>query len=624
MQNGIKINLPPRHKDTKVHKGLNSMADSVILCAFASSWRKNTYIFSWLPYLVFFAGSFIYFGFFANYIFFYQEKSSLFIFSIDFLKENLHQPGGLLIWIGKLLSTFYYYSLCGSLILSTVLTLSVFFVSKIINQLTGEKALVVPFLIGITLFYLQTDYHFLLYNELGILLQLVLFYLIVRWNTFFRGLGVFLIAPFCYFTTGGFAIILLILSTFYFLLYDKKNWWIKLLVLWCLCLITIYISKEFLFFQPGKTLLTFPFTGNISDLQQIILIAIAVIISFLPVLCKVKSRFTGNLRNTKLFYNLTSSFVLAILLIIIGIQRYDNKTKQYFRVENLFYQEKYEEVIAYNISNPPTNMLTIFLNNIALCETDRLDDMMFHFQQDPDGRTLFLKWEMVSEVLNRGGYFYYTIGMINEAHRWFFENMVMKGHTPEGLKMLIKTELINGNYEVASRYINTLNKTLFYCNEAKKFERLLFKPDAINSDKQLGKKKKIKVGNDFFSITDNPYINIEMILSSDSLNKKAFEYKMAFMLLKKNYKGIAQELPGFGKLGYTRLPAHVEEAAIALAVSNKGRLPETGNLQISKNTELRWKQYLSVLQQYKNDVKSAEPALKRGFGDTFWYYVFYK
>jgi hypothetical protein len=200
----------------------------------------------------------------------------------------------------------------------------------------------------------------------------------------------------------------------------------------------------------------------------------------------------------------------------------------------------------------------------------------------------------------------------------------MKGHTPEGLKMLIKTELINGNYEVASRYITILKKTLFYYNEAKKFERFLFKPDALNSDKQLGKKQKIKVGNDFFSITDNPYINIEMILSSDSLNKKAFEYKMAFMLLKKNYKGITQELPGFAKLGYTRLPAHVEEAAIALAVSNKGRLPETGNLQISKNTQVRWKQYLSVLQQYKNDVKSAEPALKRGFGDTFWYYAFYK
>jgi Family of unknown function (DUF6057) len=115
-----------------------------------------------------------------------------------------------------------------------------------------------------------------------------------------------------------------------------------------------------------------------------------------------------------------------------------------------------------------------------------------------------------------------------------------------------------------------------------------------------------------------------MILSTDSLNKKAFEYKIAFLLLKKNFKAIAKELPKFERFGFTRLPIHVEEAAIALSISNKGRLPEMGNLQISKTTEQKWNQYLSVLQQYNNNVKSAEPALKRRFGDTFWYYVFYK
>jgi len=99
---------------------------------------------------------------------------------------------------------------------------------------------------------------------------------------------------------------------------------------------------------------------------------------------------------------------------------------------------------------------------------------------------------------------------------------------------------------------------------------------------------------------------------------------MAFMLLKKNYEIIGHELPKFERFGFTRLPVHIEEAAIALSVSNRGKLPDMGNLMISKNTELRWNQYLSVLQQYNNDLRSAEPALKRQFGDTFWYYVFYK
>lgn len=577
-----------------------------------------------LPYLLFFAGIFIYFDFFASYIFFYQEKSSLFIFSYDFLRENLHQPGGFLVWLGKFFSTFYYYPSAGAIILSSVLTLIVLLTAKIIFLLTGNKTRIIPFMIGVTLFYLQTDYRFLLFNNLGLLLQLALFWFAIKYLIFLKGWFPVILAPFWYYVTGSFSWIFLALMTFHFAFYLEKNRWIRIIALWCLCFITFYISKEFLLFQPGKTLLTFPFSFENTGSQEILFISVTVFISLLPLISGIKFRIPYRHVITDLSRNLIITIVLIIILSATGIRRFDNKTKQYFYVEKLFYQDKFDEIIAFNTKNPSSNLLTIFLNNIALCETGRLDDLLFHFNQSPDGKTLFLKWEMVSGILDRGGYFYYTVGMINEAHRWAFENMVMKGYTPEGLKMLIKTELINGNYEVASRYISLLKKTLFYRKEAEAFEKLLFTGSALNADKELAYKRRIMVKNDFFSITDNPYINLEMILSSDTLNRQAFEYKMAFMLLKKNYKGITHELPQFEKFGFTQLPVHVEEAAIALSVSNKGKLPEMGNLRISKNTESRWNQYVIVLRQYNNDVRAAEPALKRQFGDTFWYYVFYR
>jgi hypothetical protein len=148
--------------------------------------KINRSFISWLPYLVFFIASFIYFGFFGNYIFFYQEKSSLFIFSLDFLRENLHQPGGFLIWLGKFFSTFYYHPLAGALILTSVLTLNTVLVSKIFNTLRGQQSGVIPFLIGASLFYLQTDYRFLLFNNLGLLLQLALFWFVIRYLLFLK------------------------------------------------------------------------------------------------------------------------------------------------------------------------------------------------------------------------------------------------------------------------------------------------------------------------------------------------------------------------------------------------------------------------------------------------------
>ena len=578
----------------------------------------------WLPYLIFFTGSVIFFGFFAGYILFYQEKSSLFIFSYDFLKENLIQPGGILIWLGKFLSTFFYYPVAGAFIVSGIITLIVFYISRIIRLSTGNNALILPFLTGVILFYLQIDYRFLIYNNLGLLFQLFVFYLSVRYLKALRGWIALFIFPLLYFVTGGFVWLFLILITFYFALDWKKKGWIKIAVLWSFGFLTFYFSKEFLFFQSGKTLMLFPFSDIHTGSQSKLFLTVGAIISLLPFIAGIMSVFPAKIRNFKTLEVIIITLLTGFAITIIGFKRFDKKENQYFQVEKLFYQNRYDEIIAYNTTNTPTNYLTIFLNNIALCERGKLDDMLFTFPQSPDGKTLFLKWEMVSEVLKRGGYFYYTIGMINEAHRWAFENMVMSGLSPEGLKMLIKTELINGNYEVASKYITLLKKTLFYKSEAKTFEKLLFNDAEINTDTELGEKRLNRITTDFFSITDNPYINVEKILAEDSLNKKAFEYKLAFMLLNKNYQGIVNVLPEFERFGYSKLPVHVEEAIVTYSTLNRKKLNLPGNIQINKDTEIRWNEFMSVFQKYRNNPGAAEPALRKQFGNTFWYFVIYR
>jgi len=585
---------------------------------------KNELLFSVLPYLIFFAGSFIYFGFFVDYIFFYQEKSALFISSFDFLVENLHQPGGILLYLGKFFSTFFYYPLAGAMIVSAVLTLIILTISKIINFLTGKSGTVFPFTIGIIFFYLQTDYRFLLINSLGVLLQLAFFYLAVRYIMLLRGWMPVIFTPFLYFVTGGFVWLYCLMLACYLVFNKENRGWVKIAILVTLMLITLYISKQFLFFQTEKTLLTFPFSALNTGSQSLLFLVVSVILSILPLLAGIKFRMPDKIGVSGLVIDLITTTILAISLFIIGFQRFDLKMKQYFHVEKLFYQHKFDELIAYNTANPSSNSLTIFLNNIALCESGQLNDLLFHFRQSPDGKTLFLKWEMVEEVLKRGGYFYYTIGMVNEAHRWAFENMVMKGQSPEGLKMLIRTELINGNYKMASKYIALLKNTLFYNHEAVAFEKLLFDDNAINADKELGEKRHNRIETDFFSITDDPFGNIDRSLASDSLNKMAFEYKLAFMLLKKDYKAIAHELPNFERFGFKKLPLNIEEVAVALPSLKMGKLPDLGPITINKNTEQQWRQYLAIFKQYGNNANAAEPELKRQFGNTFWYYVFYR
>jgi hypothetical protein len=576
-----------------------------------------------LPFLAFFVSVFIYFAFFGNYVLFYQEKFSLFIFSYDFLKENLHQPGGLLIWLGKLLSTFYYHTFTGALVIATVLALTVYFISEIIKFLSGKNAITLSVIAGIILFYVQTDYQFFLFNTLGLLLQLIIFYISIKYLKFLQGWIPLIFGPLLYLATGGFAWIFMLLFTLWLTTGNEYKKWIKLIIFWGISYFTFYISKEFLFFQTMKILLTFPFTELNSGMHHTIFLSLCGVLSLLPILVVIVS-IPERISLTKPTQFLINSVVILVFMGAISYFRYDKKTSDYFHVEKLFYQKKYNEIISFNTKNPTTNQLTIFLNNIALCETNQLNDKLFSFPQDADGGTLYLKWEMIGDILRRGGYFYYTIGMVNEAHRWAFENMVMKGHTPEGLKMLIKTELINGNYKVASRYIGLLKNTVFYRTEALKFEKMLFNDSAVNVDTELGEKRKTRLHTDFFSIIDDPYINLGRILVTDSLNRKSFEYMMAIQMIKKNYQGIAALLPRYSTLGYRQFPLNIEEAATALSVLNDGTLPELGGIQISSNTTNRWNQYLTVFQQYGNNPKAAEPALKRQFGNTFWYWAFYR
>jgi len=572
-----------------------------------------------LPLLIFFTGSFIFFGFFADYVEYYQEKLSLFVFSRDYLNASLTQPGSMLVYLGRFLTTFYYYPVAGAIIISLTICLIMFMISKIISCLTGKGSILLTLFFGTIFFILQTNYHYILYNSLGVLLQLVLFYLTIR---YLRGFLPVIIFPFWYFITGGFAWIFAIMYILYLVLKSIRLEWLKIISLLALTFIIIYLLKEFFLFQPFKTLMIFPFSDKDTGTQFRLFIPIIVLIILLPLIIKIKTGLPVWTRQKDPVKITILSLVSLILVCTPAMFRFDKVYKEYFQAEKLFCQGRFNEVTLYITNHPTTNRLTIYLNNVALCETGRLNDQLFHFPQSPDGQSLFLKWEMSGDVLRRGAYFYYATGMINEAQRWAYENMVMKGITPEDLRMLIKTEIINGNYKIASKYISILKKTIFYRNEAKDFESLLSDEKSIESHPEFGMKRKEKIEHDFISITDNPYVNIERAFSADSLNSKLFEYKMAYLMLNEDYAGIASGLARLENLGFKKIPVHLQEAALVCRMSGFA-LPDMGKLKIDTQTEVGFNQFLQTFQSYGNDLKTVQPVLKQKYGNTFWYYGLY-
>jgi len=133
---------------------------------------KNTFLFS-LPYVILFLALYAYFTVVIDYIFFFQEKSSLFLFSGYYLAEHLGQPGSFLIYLGDFLTSFYYYPLAGAFILSSVIWLTAYIAKRILKIYTGRDNVIIPFLIAGLLLYLHSNYQYFLYNSLGIFLPLI-------------------------------------------------------------------------------------------------------------------------------------------------------------------------------------------------------------------------------------------------------------------------------------------------------------------------------------------------------------------------------------------------------------------------------------------------------------------
>ena len=294
--------------------------------------RVNLF-FSYLPYRLFFLFSFLFLGLFADHIFFYQEKSSLFIFSADYLIEHLHQPGALLLYLGRFLSTFYHYHLAGSLIATLIIWLIIVLISKIISFINREKGGIIPFITGIALLYMQTNYQYMLFNNLGILLQLLLFYLTIK---YLKGFIPVIIVPFWYFVTGGFAWIFCVMYTFWLVLEKLKKEWIKILLLWLVVILVIFISGEFLFFQTTKTLIYYPWSHDDIGSMTKIFLPLVCLLSVLPLIARIRIKLPEKTWLSEMAINISGTILMLIVLSIIAIQRFDKKTNSIFRWKNCF------------------------------------------------------------------------------------------------------------------------------------------------------------------------------------------------------------------------------------------------------------------------------------------------
>jgi len=565
----------------------------------------------------------LYFYLFGTHIFFYQENFSMFIFSSDYLHQFSVKPGGLLEYAGNFLTQGYFNTLYGSLVLAIVFTVLAITFLNINKKISTGKTFALPFAVLPSSLFLimQTNFNWRMLFNLGFLLVALFFLFSISSDKKSRQLLVLLLLPLFYYLVGAFAWLYLAMIVVY-QLYNRKI--IFPVFLLSVALISFLAFKELIFLQPYKDLIRYPLPLQESTSNPLYIYIILGFIICYPVIQRISSKIRINEENT---HTLSRYGVVVIFSLTFFVQsrQYDPKVVDLFRLEKLFYQQDWIGVIKLQEKIQSQNIVAQYYYNIALSEKNILCDRMFFSRQDFGTQSIMIPWSAGTNInkIFRGAYFFYTIGLINEAHRWAYESMVVQGFQPENTKLLIKTELINGHYEMAERYINIFRNTFHYRSWVSKYGAMLHHPDLISADPELGAKIKLQPKTDFPIRIKNPQANINLILNANPENRVAFEYKLGWYMLEKNVNGIIDEIKKMKAMGYTRLPRHIEEAAV-FANANIGTLTDLGGMKVDSATIERFSQYESTMMLIQKSTSTGNPDIKNSIRYTFWYYLDWK
>lgn len=602
-----------------MNAGYNKSKRSLLKAGPVDELKTRKYHTYYLLAALFFISA-LYFFLIGNYVFFYQENRMLFVFSCDYLKQFTSKPGGLLEYAGNFLSQGYFSNLYGSFILTVVLILNTNVFLGIYKKLSSERIFIPLFavLTGCILILMQTNINFLIHNNLGILAAGLYFYITVSFQTKVFRISTLAFFPLFFWLTGAYAWIYVGMQIVYNI--SRKE------VIYPVCLLVItgfslLVFKEIIFLQPWHDLLYYPIPLGGYFSNPLVLWLFLLYFVLYPMLVML----TGSIKKRKSYLRLLSawSIVVTLLLTVVVMSKiYNRDIVNMFRLEKMFFARDWDGVIKQQEILRSRNPVAEYYYNTALSEKDILCDRLFFAPQDFGPGSISIPWnsQISMRKLFRGAYFYYAAGLINEAHRWAFESMVTEGYHPENIKLLIKTDLINGHYKTAEKHIAVLSKTFHYRDFAKKYEEMVKNPELISSDPELGEKTELKPKDDFIIRIRNPEMNLTSLMQSNPGNRRAYEYYLAWLMLAKDFKGIGDEIRRLDRMNYDKIPRHIEEAAILLKAQTG---PSTGSdsLAISTETQSRFSRYLSFV-VYSDRTKSpAGTGIQNEFGNTFWYYL---
>lgn len=238
----------------------------------------------------------------------------------------------------------------------------------------------------------------------------------------------------------------------------------------------------------------------------------------------------------------------ALVAVMMGTLVWKNGNFKAERVMHYDFMARYGQwnrILETIRTEKPNNQIGVTVQNLALAMHGMLVDHLLEYNQNgilgllPDVGTDAISPLPTSEA-------FYQLGMINIAHRTVFEAQeAILDFQKSGrcYKRLAQTNLINGNYEVARKYLSALQKTLFYSQWANETLPLLGDEAAIARHPEYGRLRQMVYKEDFYFSDHVTPEMLERLYLSNKSNRLACQYLLAYYMLTGDRERYTKFLP---------------------------------------------------------------------------------
>ena len=516
----------------------------------------------------------------------WQEQYQLFLFDSGYVAERIAVPGGVAAVMAEFLTQFYNHPTIGAVIQSLLLVAIQVVTWQLMKQ-KGQQGMyyISSFIPSLILWYVLGDESVLPAYTLSLLIVLI----VMRLHTHSPWYVLPLI-PLTYWIAGPLMLLYALYATLRSI--RKRSFGIGIGIL-LYAIFWVAISSLWLPY-PTRRLFAGVFYYRFVDMFPYWLWVS-------PVLCLLVTHFRIHPLVT----------IAPLVILPFG---FDAKKYELMEYDYLVRRQQWDALIAKAEKQQPDLPMSVCATNLALGMKNQLGHRAFRFyQHGTEGLTPPSERDFTANLVT--GEVYWQLGLVNTAQRLTFEAMeAIPNYNKSGraIKRLAETNLVNGQYEVAKKYLRMLEKTVFYRRWAQDKLRLMEDEQRIDSHPVYGRLRKIRLTEDFlFSETELDKMFGKLFLHDPS-NSLAMQYLLMYPLLNcdmdtfMRYLTVVQD-----KVNYN--PPVCQEG-IAFAYMQRQQNPPQG--YVGNPILQQFRQFVQIWSHAGKDSPQME-----AFKGTLWYYL---